>query len=106
MDMTADSKRLERLAAAWVLVTGAVALSLAAAPLAGAYPTPGAGSASDAIAELQNEGYDVEINWLEGHPNVPLAECRVDEIHDPNTLPLSTTTLNTVYVDVQCPNAK
>jgi hypothetical protein len=84
----------------------AVVVSGATAPLAAADPTPGAGSASEAIGELRTEGYDVQVNWLEGHPNVPLSECRVNDIHNPNSGPLDTTMLNTVYVDVECPNAK
>ena len=94
-----------RTVALWV-AAGAAVLSVACAAPALAVPTPGAGSASDAFTELATEGYDVEINWLEGHPNVPLAECRVNAIHDLNSSPPSTTTLNTVYLDVQCPNAK
>ena len=46
------------------------------------------------------------FNWLEGHPNVPLRECRVTAINDPSSSPVSSSTLETVYVDVACPNAK
>ena len=31
------------------------------------------GSASEAIQDLKADGFNVMINWLEGHPNVP---CR------------------------------
>jgi hypothetical protein len=85
------------------------AASIAVAPPAAAdpaLPVPGSGSASDAINQLQVAGYDVQVNWLEGRPNVPLRECSVIGIHDPNLGPPSTTSLSTVYVDVTCPNAK
>jgi hypothetical protein len=60
-------------------------------------------------------GYNVSINWLEGHPNVPLKECKVTGISGLNGSTTSTdimmmlmepTEFDTVYVDVACPNAK
>jgi hypothetical protein len=100
--------------AAWAVVAGA-AVTLAAAPPAAAndpiLPTAGNGPADVAIQQLQSAGYNVSINWLEGHPNVPLKECLVTGISGLNA---STTShdvarpgqLDTVYVDVSCPNAK
>lgn len=62
-------------AVAWAAVAGG-ALSLAAAPSATAsdqiLPRPGDGPTDVAIQQLQSAGYNVSINWLEGHPNVPL----------------------------------
>ena len=86
-------------------------MSVAAAPIAAAepmLPVPGEGPASEAIQQLQSDGYNVSINWLTGHPNVPLLECKVTGI---SGLPAATTStepvqVDTVYVDVACPNAK
>jgi hypothetical protein len=91
----------------WAIAAGA-AVSIAAAPSAAAdpiLPVPGGGPASEAIQQLQSDGYNVSINWLEGHPNVPLSECRVDGISG-LAAPLQPAQFDTVYVDVACPNAK
>lgn len=98
----------------WAVVVGATVL-LVAAPTAAAtdqiLPTAGNGPADVAIQQLQSAGFQVSINWLEGHPNVPLKECLVTGISGLN----AATTVNdvakpgqldTVYVDVSCPNAK
>jgi hypothetical protein len=92
----------------WLAAAGAAA-SIAAVPIAAAstdLPTPGAGPASEAIDELQAQGFNVAINWLEGQPNVPLRECRVNSINNPSSSPVSLSELTTVYVDVACPTAK
>jgi hypothetical protein len=65
-----------------------------------------AGRSWKAIDQLQAHGFDVSINWLDGHPSVPLRECRVTAINNPSTSPVSSSALSTVYVDVACPNAK
>ena len=93
----------------WVAAAGATA-AMVAAPIAtadsAALPVPGAGPANEAIDDLQADGFNVMINWLEGHPNVPLSECEVNAIHDPNSSAVSPSTFQTIYVDVTCPNAK
>ena len=93
----------------WVAAAGATA-SVVAAPIAAAetptLPEPGAGSASDAIDHLKADGFNVMINWLEGHPNVPLSECQVNALHDPSSSPVDPSSFPTIYVDVTCPNAK
>ncbi|WP_135355673.1 hypothetical protein [Mycolicibacterium sp. NCC-Tsukiji] len=103
-------------AARWTVIAGA-ALAFAAAPNASAnppiLPTPGDGPASTAVQELQSAGYNVSINWLEGHPNVPLSECKVTSISglrvtmqaDGMTL-MEPARFDTAYVDISCPNAK
>jgi peptidoglycan hydrolase-like protein with peptidoglycan-binding domain len=95
--------------ALWVAAAAATA-SVVAAPIAAAdsatLPVPGTSSASEALQELNADGYNVMINWLEGHPNVPLSECQVNAIHDPNSSPVGPSTFQTIYVDVTCPNAK
>jgi hypothetical protein len=93
----------------WMAAAGSAA-SVAAAPIAVAdsatLPVPGAGPASEAIQDLQADGHNVMINWLEGHPNVPLSECQVNAIHDPSSSPVGPSSFETIYVDVTCPNAK
>lgn len=100
---------------------GAVAaLAIVAAPAAGAdaiLPTAGNGPASDAVAQLQSAGYTVSVNYTEGHPNVPLNECRVTNIYglgrtgtttssDVMTMLMEPEQFDTVSLDVNCPNAK
>jgi len=93
-----------------LLVCAAAAASVAAAPIASAddpvFPTAGTESASATVMDLQAQGFDVVINWLQGHPNVPLSECRVNGINNPSHMAPDSSTLSTVYVDVLCPNAK
>lgn len=69
-------------------------------------PRPGDGSAADTIDALKSSGFNTQIQFLAGTPNVPLSECKVTSIDNPNGAVASTVTLSTVYVDVSCPNAK
>jgi hypothetical protein len=83
------------------------AVSLGNAPVATAepvWPVAGAESASATIDDLEAQGYDVRINWVSGVSSVPLSWCKVTAIHNPNHSPPSENTLETVYVDVSCPN--
>jgi hypothetical protein len=94
------------------IILGCLAASVIAvvgSPVASAdTPLPQAGSTSAdlTISAFQNAGYDVQINWVQGHPNVPLNECKVNDIHNPNGAMASIMMLSTVYLDVTCPNAK
>jgi hypothetical protein len=99
---------MQKFTVALSAVAAGTAVWISAAPVAAAddpiLPVAGNGSASDGIQQLQSAGYNVSINWLEGHPNVPLRECKIDDISG-----LGATTssgFDTVYVDVECPNAK
>jgi hypothetical protein len=92
-----------------VLAAGilAAAVLLTPAPVAVAepvWPFAGAESAGATIDDLQAQGYDVQINWVSGVSSVPLSQCKVTGIHNPNHSPPSGTALETVYVDVSCPN--
>jgi len=72
-----------------MLVCAGTAASIAATPIASAdpvFPRAGAESASATVMDLQAQGFDVVINWLQGHPNVPLAECRVNGINNPGNI--------------------
>ena len=78
-----------------------------AAPVAAAtgLPMAGAGSASAPVNDVQAQGFNVAINYLQGRPNVPLTKCRVHAITKPSA-PTAVPSTVTVYVDVLCPNAK
>lgn len=97
----------------------AAAAAVTTAPIASAnpaiLPTPGNGPASVAVQQLESAGYNVSINWLEGHPNVPLSDCKVTSISglkvtvtqsDVVMMSMDSGSFDTVYVDVACPNAK
>lgn len=87
------------------LVAGAV--SIAVAPTVAAepvWPVAGAESAAATIADLEAQGYDVQINWVSGVSNVDLTECKVLAIHNPDNSPGNEGMFTTVYVDVSCPN--
>ena len=81
----------------------AAAASFAGAPVGAAepvWPVAGAESASATIDDLQEQGYDVQINWVSGVSSVPLSRCTVTAIHNPNHSPPTENTFATVYVDV------
>jgi heme/copper-type cytochrome/quinol oxidase subunit 2 len=87
-----------------LLVAGTAAIAVAAIAAAEpVLPVPGNQSAADTLRELQVEGYTLQINWVTGYPNVPLSECWVDAIHNPDGPPASQNTLAIVYVDIGCP---
>jgi hypothetical protein len=82
-------------------------VSIAAAPAAVAdpiFPVAGSESARAVIDDLKGQGYNVEINWVSGISNVPLSECFVNGIDDPDHDAGPPSTFTTVYVDVSCPN--
>jgi hypothetical protein len=80
------------------------AVTLAAAPCAATIlaPTASAAGADVVIADLQNDGYIVQINWINGFNTKPLPECTVTNVNDPSSAPMKPG--DTVYVDVRCPN--
>jgi hypothetical protein len=92
----------------WFALTLLVAVvSVGIAPVAAAdpvSPTAGSESARAVIDDLTGQGYNVEINWVSGVSSVPLAQCAVTGIHNPDHSEGPPTTFTTVYVDVSCPN--
>ena len=54
------------------------------------------------IADLQNKGYLVQINWTNGFNTKPLDQCTVTNVNNPSSDPPKPG--DTVYVDVRCPN--
>jgi len=86
-----------------LLVAVGAATSITVPPIAAAdsvLPQPGNENARDTINDLAAQGYDnVQINWVNGIPRVPLSQCWVNGI---NTAAASES-LRTVYVDIECP---
>ena len=84
------------------------AVSIAVAPIATADPSlPMAGteSASDTIRDIEEQGYNVSINWVNGFSRRNLSECSVRAIHNPDRSATSPPPQDTtVYVDVDCPH--
>jgi hypothetical protein len=74
------------------------AASIATAPLAAA------DGADQTIADLQAQGYLVQINWTTGYATEPLSICTVTGINNPNHSGAKSSSAETVYVDVACPN--
>src|SRR5262249_39517115 len=90
-----------------IFAAGLTATAVICAPGAGAepvWPVAGAENAKDTIDDLEGQGYDVRINWVSGLPSVSLYRCKVTGINNPNPSPPTGDTLETVYVDVSCPN--
>jgi hypothetical protein len=90
-----------------MLVAGLTAASVVCPPLAAAepvWPVAGAEDARATVDDLEDQGYDVQINWVSGVSSVPLHWCKVTAIHNPNHSPPTDDSLSTVYVDVSCPN--
>jgi hypothetical protein len=89
------------------LLAAAGIAAIAAAPSAAAdpvWPVGGAEPADATIEDLEEQGYDIQVNWVTGYPTVPLSECWVDAIHNPDGPPTSQDQLAIVYVDIGCPS--
>jgi hypothetical protein len=85
----------------------ACAAMVAAAPIAAAdpaCPARGEQTARVVIDDLAAEGYDVQINWLNGQSYRSLCECTAPAVHNPNRSGGPPETFTTVYVDVFCPD--
>jgi hypothetical protein len=76
------------------LVAGAIVSTLLCAP------TAAASGADTTIADLQAQGYVVNVNYLNGASKA-LSECTVTNVNNPSSSPQPG---DTVYVDVRCPN--
>lgn len=79
---------------------GAAAL-IALAPIAAAEPIEPVGggqSPGQTVKDLTNQGYDVQLNWVDGMPDVvPLSQCTVTNINTEDG--------KKAYVSVSCPPA-
>ncbi|WP_029372015.1 hypothetical protein [Mycobacterium sp. UM_WWY] len=90
--------------ALFAITAATVGISLGYAAGAAADPRAGAQSAADTIGDLTAQGYNVQINWVSGVSNEPLARCKVTAVHNPDRSPGAVPANTTVYVDVSCPN--
>jgi hypothetical protein len=80
-----------------------VCAGAAAAPLAAAdpaLPQPGSEDASATISDYESVGYEVQVQYNNGLPDVDLSQCWVNTI---NRNDAKTGGLRTVYMDVECP---
>lgn len=85
-----------------LFVAAGAAAAIAVAPIAAADPAlPGAGAedASSTISAYESAGYETQINYDNGAPDVDLSQCWVNSV-DTNS---ATGSLKTVYIDVECP---
>ena len=60
-------------------------------------PAAGSESAAATIGDLDNAGFDVQINYENGTPNVPLSQCSVTDIYtigSAGSQPIATITIN------------
>lgn len=87
----------------WGTVAAAVLSAIGTAPSAVADPVSGQ-SADVVIADLEDQGYDVVVNWVTGYDTKPLSDCWVRNVNDPGHAPPAEGVFSTVYVDVACPN--
>lgn len=96
--------RLDARSAVVAAASLAVALGSAAPAVAQPSLQQTGHDAASVIAELQDQGYNVSINWLNGYDVKPLNRCWVESINNPGDFVPSPETFVTVYVDVRCPN--
>ena len=98
---------MQRRSIALLVHSAGAAAMLALAPTAAAdplWPSAGDQSASATIEDLEAQGYNVQINWVNGGSIQPLSQCSVPAIHNPNRSGEPPATFTTVYVDVSCPD--
>lgn len=79
-------------------------LALAALAACATAPAAGAAGADAVIADLQAQGYLVQINWVSGFDTKPLSSCTVVAVNNPDRSGAPQKSGDTIYVDVQCPN--
>ena len=78
-------------------VLACAALMTMTAPAAsGQLPEAGTETPGATIRQLAGQGFDVEVNWVDGEPsNIPLSQCTVTRI--------DTSAPPTAWVSVDCP---
>jgi len=86
-----------------VATLGVAATVVTAAPAPAdppSIPEPGSESAAATVGDLDAAGYDVQFNYENGPPVVPLSQCTVTDINtvgDAGSQPLA-------YVTITCPS--
>ena len=88
----------------WLAAATIAVLAVSPSVAADTGPDVVNGPADEVIADLKDQGYAVEINWLNGFDPKPLSECYVTGINNPGDEQPSKTTFVRVYLDVVCPN--
>jgi hypothetical protein len=87
-----------------LLASAGAAAAIAVAPIAAAadpaLPQPGSEDASATISAYESSGYEVQVQYTNGLPDVDLSQCWVNTI---NTNDANAGGLRTAYVDVECP---
>ena len=78
---------------------GVAAIAVAAPALADPIiiPTAGSESAAATVGDLDDLGFDVQINYENGVPDVPLSQCTVTDINtvgSAGSQPIATITIN------------
>lgn len=102
-----ESVLIQRTRVAAAVLAVETAALMECVPVAAAdpvWPFAGAESAAATIEDLEAQGYNVQINWVNGHSTRPLSQCAVPAIHNPNRSGEPPETFTTVYVDVSCPS--
>jgi hypothetical protein len=84
---------LKSMATASLMAGAAVSMLICA-------PTAAASGADATIADLEAEGYLVNVNYVNGASKA-LSQCTVTNVNNPSSSPKPGDTL---YVDVTCPN--
>ncbi len=83
------------------LIAAGSAVFIAIPSLAGAEPAEPSGggqSPGQTVQELKSQGYNVQIQWVQGEPDVvPLSQCVVTNVN--------TDAAPKAYVSVSCPAA-
>src|ERR1700756_1783461 len=85
------------------LVCPGAAAPIVLAPIAAAdpaLPQPGSEDASATISDYESAGYEVQVQYTNGLPDVDLSQCWVNTI---NSNDANAGSLRTVYMDVECP---
>ena len=82
-------------------VTAAASIALAAPAVADPpnIPEPGSESAAATISDLDAAGYDVNLQFENGAPNVGLSQCTVTDINTAGAAGSQAT----AYVTINCP---
>lgn len=94
--------------ARYCLTAVMTALTLALSPTASAdpsnWPQPGSQPADVILRDLEGQGFEVAINWINNGKGVPLARCQVSGYHAPGMIDEIDPASTTVYMDVVCPD--
>lgn len=99
---------MNRIVIATAVIGTLTAATLGMASAASAAPVSH-NSASEAISQLQELGYTVQVNVVNGPQSSLLSECSVADISgragtDSNGRPLTPAQAGVVHVDINCPS--